>query len=80
LSDSAHGYQQRLQDLVNGIRQVDLRHIVLVPEWNSHEDSDANQSIRWDQGMVKIDDDSVGYVLHFYEPLDFTALVARVTT
>ncbi len=66
-------FQERLQSLVAGIREVDPKHVILVPEWNSRENSDSNQTVIWDQGMVKVDDSNVGYVLHLYTPWDFAS-------
>jgi aryl-phospho-beta-D-glucosidase BglC (GH1 family) len=69
-------FQARMQSLVEAIRECDSKHVILIPEWNSYEDDNADQTVIWDQGMIKIDDDNIGYVLHLYTPWEFTAQAA----
>lgn len=65
-------YRARLQGLVDAIRAVDDRHVILVPEWNSREADDANQTVQWGQGMVALQGHDLAYVLHLYTPYEFT--------
>jgi endoglucanase len=86
-------YQAAYRSLVEAIRSVDQRHLILVPEYHSREANpgeaytddatkaskidSGEQGVLWDHGLVKVEDANVAYVFHFYEPWEYVAEGAR---
>ncbi|OGC23761.1 hypothetical protein A2291_05190 [candidate division WOR-1 bacterium RIFOXYB2_FULL_42_35] len=71
-------YTRKNNELCAAIRAVDKKHIIFVPEYNSRE-RNANedggiQSVVWERGFVKVNDNNVVYAFSFYEPYEFTHL------
>lgn len=65
-------YKKKCDQLIRAIRQVDQRHMIFFPEYNSKERDDKDQSVSWERGFVKVEDPNVVYVFSFYEPYEYT--------
>jgi len=60
-------------DVYNAIRKQDSLRVLLIPEYNSRELDNAEQSVSWERVWPKLPDSlqGIGLVYHFYDPWEF---------
>ncbi|MDF3069015.1 MAG: glycoside hydrolase family 5 [Polyangiaceae bacterium] len=82
-------YRAKYQALCDAIREVDQKHVIFVPEYNSREANpgetyydgvtqqpvvdSGEQGVIWDRHFVPVTGTNIAYVFHLYDPFEYTS-------
>ncbi|RYZ03358.1 MAG: hypothetical protein EOO73_28270 [Myxococcales bacterium] len=82
-------YQAKYQALCDAIREVDRKHVIFVPEYNSREANpgetyydgvtqqpvvdSGEQGVIWERHFVPVTGTNIAYVFHLYDPYEYTS-------